>query len=279
MKDVVIVDEENLRKKIELIKKGGVSNLHIVSDFDRTLTHAFVEERHVNTSFAHIREGKYLAADYADRANALYAEYHPIEISEELSMEVKIKKMKEWWSKHLSLFIECGMNHDVIRDIIQKNKIHLRGGAKEFFDFLAQHHIPIVIFSAGIGNMIEEELHYRGLLHHNAHIISNFFEYDSHGKAKGYKSSIIHVFNKNEGQIKNSPYYEQIKHRKNVILLGDGIGDVGMLEGLSHETVLKIGFLNENIEKLKPQFQKEFDIVILGDGSLEPVNNLLKELL
>lgn len=40
---------------------------------------------------------------------------------------------------------------------------------------------------------------------------------------------------------------QELSGRSNVILLGDSIGDASMADGVSHDTVLKIGFLNDNV--------------------------------
>ena len=56
---------------------------------------------------------------------------------------------------------------------------------------------------------------------------------------------IIHTFNKNESAIHSSDYFQNIRHRENLILLGDSIGDLKMAEGAENvENSLKIGFLN-----------------------------------
>lgn len=40
---------------------------------------------------------------------------------------------------------------------------------------------------------------------------------------------------------------QELAGRSNVILVGDSIGDAGMADGVCHDTVLKIGFLNSNV--------------------------------
>jgi 5'-nucleotidase len=279
MKDEIYIrDEEELKDKIKKIKEDGISHLHVVADFDRTLTPAFIKGQKMHTGIAQIRENKYLTQDYAPRAHALFDKYHPIEISNEITLSEKKKKMLEWWTTHLKLLTKCGMNKGVINDIVENRLIKYRQGTKEFLDVLAEHRIPLLILSSGVGDLIEGSLKKEGMFHANIHIISNFFDFGYDGKAKGYKSAIIHVFNKNEGQIKSSPYYGQIKNKKNVILLGDSLGDSSMLEGLSHDTIIKIGFLNENVEKSKTTYAKEFDVLILNDGPMEYVNDLLSHI-
>src|SRR3989344_7318292 len=161
--------------------------------------------------------------------------------------------------------------------LILKRKLRPREKSLEFYVLLNELNIPLLIFSAGKGDLIEGFLKQERSLYHNIHIIANFYNFDKNGNVIGYKSSIVHTFNKNEIQLKNHPYYKEIVDRKNVMLLGDGIGDLGMTAGLSHDTVLRIGFLNENPEKLT-LFEKEFDVVILNDSSMDYVNNLIKRM-
>lgn len=278
MKDVYIQDSKTLNKKISKIQKDGREKLHVVSDFDKTLTKAFVDGNKVHTGVAQIREGHYLTEDYSPKAFALHDEYYPIETADNISREIKSKKMQEWWSRHLDLMIKCGMNKRVIEDIIQKKKIKIRENALELLDLLYEKNIPLLIFSAGVGDIIEGYLKYENKLYDNIHIISNFYKFDEHGKVTGYKSNIIHSLNKNEIQLKGTPYYDIIRERKNVILLGDSVDDLDMLQGIEHKEVIKIGFLNENIEKNLKKYKENFDVLILNDGSMEYVTSLIKKI-
>jgi len=42
MQNIIIPNQENFEQKLSQIQQGGVDNLHILADFDRTLTKAFV---------------------------------------------------------------------------------------------------------------------------------------------------------------------------------------------------------------------------------------------
>ncbi len=123
------------------------------------------------------------------------------------------------------------MNNGVVEDIIKKKRILLRKGAEDFFKELHEKNIPLLIFSAGVGGIIKGHLESKGLLYNNIHIISNFFDYDKNGRVKGYKSKIIHSFNKDELAIKGTKYFDMIKQRKNTILIGDSLGDIDMANG------------------------------------------------
>ena len=63
MENIIIVNPTDFEKKKNAIKKAGVNAFQIVSDFDRTLTVAFVDGKKSNTSFAQIREGRVLAKE------------------------------------------------------------------------------------------------------------------------------------------------------------------------------------------------------------------------
>lgn len=64
----------------------------------------------------------------------------------------------------------------------------------------------------------------------------------------GYKGDMVHIYNKNTHAVQNSDYFDNIKHRHNVILLGDSLGDLDIAEGLtSHENLLTIGYLNHHV--------------------------------
>ena len=64
----------------------------------------------------------------------------------------------------------------------------------------------------------------------------------------GFQSDLIHTFNKNKNAIKKSDYFNSIKHRHNIILLGDSLGDLTMADGAYNvKNILKIGFLNTKV--------------------------------
>jgi len=113
----------------------------------------------------------------------------------------------------------------MIKKVIKNEPIAFREGYKEFFDTLYKNNIPLIIFSAsGLGY---ESIYYTFEKIHrltdNIYIISNAFIRDETGKAIGVREPVIHSFNKDETSIKNFPIYEEIKDKKNILLLGDGI--------------------------------------------------------
>ena len=51
-----------------------------------------------------------------------------------------------------------------------------------------------------------------------------------------------------------------------------------MVNDLETHTIIKIGFLNEDVENKLEIYKTKFDVVITNDSSMEYINQLLKEL-
>lgn len=159
-----------------------------------------------------------------------------------------------------------------------------REGFEQFFDRLHQHNVPVFIFSAGLGDVLEEILHQAGIYHPNVKVVSNFMDFDDNvrragqtalsssvsasglqkctgspnslvllfllqGVLKGFKGELIHVYNKHDGALRNTEYFKQMKENCNIILMGDSMGDLSMADGVPNmENILKIGFLNDKVQ-------------------------------
>lgn len=116
--EIVVSNLKEFEKKKNIFRDKD--NLHVITDFDRTLTKSYVNRNKSSSLISFIYNGHYLSSNYSKKANKLYDYYRPIEINPKISLEEKIKKMEEWWRKHSDLLIESGMNNEVIRDIIKK---------------------------------------------------------------------------------------------------------------------------------------------------------------
>jgi cytosolic 5'-nucleotidase 3 len=278
MEQIYFRNEELLKEKIKKIKSQGLDKLHVVSDFDRTLTKCFFDGRKIPSVIALIREGGYLTEDYPKQAFALFDKYNPIEVNDSLDLEYKSAKMQEWWETHEKLLVKSGMHRKVIDDILERYPKMFREGTDSFLDFLNSHNVPLLFFSSGLGNLIEGYLNKEKRLTSNIHILSNTFNFDAEGYATGYKNKIIHILNKSETKIEDKKYEDMISQKNNVILLGDSIGDLGMVNDLETNSIIKIGFLNEDVKNKLELYKSQFDVVITDDGSMDYVNELLNEL-
>ena len=114
---------------------------------------------------------------------------------------------------------------------------------------LNKFRVPVLVFSAGSGDVIDEALRQNNLVLDNVKVISNFMNYNDEGKVIEFTGQLIHLFNKNEAAVPHSAaYYQDLSHRHNVILLGDSLTDVHMSKGVEPPgAVLTIGFLNDKV--------------------------------
>jgi 5'-nucleotidase len=281
MENIVIPDKNKLESVKAGIKIGGAEKIHVLADFDRTLTKAHDNGIFVPSLTSILRDGNYLTQDYAPRAQALFDRYHKIETDPSVPFDEKKKAMREWWKLHFNLLIESGLKYEDLEKIVDSGRIKLRDGCSEFFVFLEKHGIPLIIMSSsGAGREgISIFLKKAGKLTANIHIISNEFEWSQKGRALKVKEPIIYGMNKDETLTRDFPgAYAAVRGRENVILLGDGVSDVGMIKGFDFDHLIKIGFLNERIQENLASFKDSFDVVILNDGPMDCVNGLLGEL-
>jgi 5'-nucleotidase len=273
----------NIKKLEELkieIKKAGHKNLHILSDFDRTLTYGAIGEVKTPSIISMLRDGKHLTEGYAEKANALFEKYHPIEINLKIPLDKRRRAMQEWWETHNELLINSGLTKSDLVDIVQKGHIKFRKGVSEFIDLLYEYNIPFIILSAsGCGEAIQLFFQKIGKDYSNIFYVINRFNWDENGRAISPRGPMIHCLNKSEIILEKIPeIYRAIKNRKNVILLGDSIDDLDMIEGFNYNNLLKIGFLNFDYEKLREDYKKNFDVILEGDGDFNFVNDLIQNL-
>lgn len=278
--NIEIFDKGGLNSLLKKFKDGGSTKIHVLSDFDKTLTTAYVDGKKVSSMIAVLRNEGYLTPEYSARAQALFDKYHSIEVDPFLPMEEKKQAMVEWWTKHSDLLVESKLSKADVEKVVASGKFRLRDGVLEFLDELYAKNIPIVIMSAsGLGEeAISMYLKAHGRLYDNVHIISNALEWNNEGMVVGIRKPIVHGLNKDETLIRNFPVYEKIKDRRNVVLLGDSIGDIGMVSGFEFDNILKIGFLNEEKEMLMDVYKQNFDIVLTNDQDMSFVRKILQNI-
>lgn len=259
----------------------GYDNLHILADFDRTLTKNFVDGEEKPSLVSVLRREWILWEDYSKQAYDLFNYYHPFEISHTLSSWEKKKYMDEWWHKHMQLLVDTWIQKRDILEALSLWKVEFRDGIKIFLEFLESHNIPLVIISANAlwTDSIRTFFQIQWFSTNNIHIISNEFEWDTQWKAIWYKKPVIHVFNKDETVLRDFPdISNKISDRKNVILLWDSEGDPGMIEWFEADNLLKVWFLNKNKEELEQRYRQLYDVVICDDGNFDFINTFLENI-
>ncbi|GMS90910.1 hypothetical protein PENTCL1PPCAC_13085, partial [Pristionchus entomophagus] len=260
--------------KIAKMVAGGAEELLVVSDFDHTMSRAYDEagERCWATYgvFEHAPE----LGDLGDKLKAQLAHYLPIEFDGHMTIEEKIPHMEEWWTQSHEAIVASGVERRVLEQLVLHSNIRLRDNAALLLSHLEKARVPIVMFSAGVGDVISIFLSQQlGSVPTNMHLISNMMIYDEQNAVSGFHEPLIHTFNKNGTVITKAEehFYDQMRQRDNVILLGDSMGDLHMDVGVeNHREVdtLKIAFLNKK-DHLLPYYLDGYDIVIVDDQSMD----------
>lgn len=260
--------------------RGGAAKLQIITDFDMTLSRFSHEGRRCPTCHNVIDNCRLVSDECREKLLQLKEKYYAIEIDPHLTIEQKCPYMVEWYTKSHSLLVEQAIPKDKLKEIVAESDIMLKEGYETFFAKLHEHSIPMFIFSAGIGDVLEEVIQQAGVYHSNVKVVSNFMDFDDSGVLRGFKGELIHVFNKHDGALKNTEYFSQLKDNSNIILLGDSQGDLRMADGVANvEYILKIGYLNDRVDELLDKYMNTYDIVLVKDESLEVANSILQKIL
>ncbi|XP_066878096.1 7-methylguanosine phosphate-specific 5'-nucleotidase isoform X2 [Kogia breviceps] len=232
------------------------------------------------SSYNILDNSKIISEECRKELKALLHHYYPIEIDPHRTIKEKLPDMVEWWTKAHELLCQQKIQKFQIAQVVRESNAMLRDGYKTFFNTLSQNSVPLFIFSAGVGDILEEIMRQRKVFHPNIHIVSNYMEFDEDGFLKGFKGQLIHTYNKNSSVCENSGYFEQLQGKTNILLLGDSMGDLTMADGVPGvENILKIGFLNDKVEERRERYMDSYDIVLEKDETLDVVNGLLQHIL
>lgn len=204
-------------------------------------------------------------------------EFYPIEIDPLIPFPVKVAAMVQWWTRAHDLIISANLTKSHFTQMVMQVPVAFREGLHEFLVAVNTHSLPILVFSAGLADVIEIILKTSGFYSAHMSVVSNrmIFSESGDGECIGFSSPLIHTFNKSESAISCPIHSRKIENRPHIILLGDSIGDLQMTANISHDVQIKIGFLNHDHELLIEEYENQFDVVITNDSSLKWVTELL----
>jgi len=282
MNNLIYRNKQEFDEKLENMKLDWLSKLHILADFDNTLTKAFINGKRTPSLLSVLREKtEILWKEFATEDIKLFEKFHPIEINPNISQEEKNIEMTNWWKWSFELLIKYWFKKEDSKKVVDLWNIKFRSWILEFFKFTNKENISLVIISASwiwiepIKYFFEKN----NVLFQNIEIISNDFDWDENWKAIAYKEPIIHSFNKSETIVSNFPKInEKVKNRTNVILFWDSLWDHHMVDWFEYDNLINIWFLNYNEEELLEEYKKRYDLVITWDGSFEEINNILNSI-
>lgn len=276
--NILISNSQEFQTKLNLIISWGSQHLHIIADFDRTLTKAFVDWQPKTSLISIIQEEWYLWPEFTEKSRENFNKYHPIEIDPSIPFEEKKQAMHSRRKDQFQLILKSWLTKDIIKHVVDTEEIPFRDWYSDFFDLLKSKDIPLIIFSSS--GMWYEWIYYTlqkiDKLSDNIHIISNAFIRDENDKVIAIREPIIHSLNKDETVVSDIPVYQDIKQRKNILILWDSPWDADMANGFDYENILKIWFLNHDSPENRELFLSKFDMLILGDWPMDEINKLIQ---
>jgi HAD superfamily phosphoserine phosphatase-like hydrolase len=253
----------DVMSKLDSFALAGPESLHVVSDFDLTLTAGKQPGQNIGTWDV---MDELLPPEGVERHAVIYNSFRPIEIQGKLTAEIA----REKWSETLDLITGYHTNIDDIEAAFL-SVAQLRQGARELFDTCKASDVPTVVLSSGIRNVIQTMAEHYQI--HPTYILSNDLEFDDITRlVTGWRrDSLVHMLNKNE--MGHGELAALRRTRPNVLLLGDVPDDVRMVEG---DSVLRIRILDprkgemHDLEAAKQvSFDCGYDLVVEHD--LQPV--------
>ncbi|NXX98371.1 5NT3B nucleotidase, partial [Centropus bengalensis] len=254
---VRIRQRERVSGIIQAIKEQGMTKLQVISDFDMTLSRFGCNGRRCPTS---------------------HSELKPLLIPFD-ALKLTLLLFPRWTKAH-ELLLQQKIQKGDIAQTVRESGVMLRDGFNELFEQLHKSSVPLFIFSAGIGDVLEEIMRQANVFYSNVNVVSNYMDFDDEGVLTRFKPPLIYTYNKNSSVLQGTEYFQQLSMRTSIILLGDSMGDLTMADGVpSVENILKIGFLNDKVEEWREKYLDAYDIVLESDETLDVVNGILRYIL
>ena len=264
---MLYINEEKL-SHISLSK----DNFAILMDFDRTIT-----SKDSLGSWSVLENPKFMNENFRLESKKLVDIYYPYELDYSISNDVKAKYLNEWYYKNMDLLYEYNLTKSILLNCINDCNTKFHDGCKEFLYYMYKLNIPIIIISAGIGNVIIELLKKYDCLYSNINVFSNFIQFEN-DKMLHFSGNMIHTSNKSMSVLPLD-LKTKILSKDYVLVFGDLIEDLDMAKSIDFNKVLSFGFLEYSIKENLNFYRQAFDVVLTDGSSFFEVQKILNNIL
>ncbi|VDN09666.1 unnamed protein product [Dibothriocephalus latus] len=271
-----IKNPDAVKRKLTRIIALGKNNLQVISDFDWTMSKFYNKGDRTPSCHGIFELSPEMTPETRNQLRYLRQAYRPVEIDPTVPVTVKIPVMLEWCDLAHKVIVSSGIHKDILKTTVNECSIALRDYVGDFMTQLHRENIPLLIFSAGLGNVIELLLERFHLYFENVRVVANIMDFNDEGLLVGFKEPTIFTLNKTISTISNTAYFKKaLSKRSSIILLGDSLVDPYMADGIpgesvdSHVNILKIGFLNSKNEALLETYMDIYDIVLTDNATFK----------
>jgi 5'-nucleotidase len=126
MTKVLIPDPLHVQDSIAHFVADGKEHFHVVADFDRTLTKAFVDGKPRLSLESILEQEGYLGPEYTEKSKINFDKYYPIEQDPTIPLEEKKKAMHEWRTRQFAVMLEAGLTRNIIKKAMTSKMIIFR---------------------------------------------------------------------------------------------------------------------------------------------------------
>lgn len=261
---MVYIDDDT-KEKIKKLKSKAKS-VYFLVDFDNVIT-----DNNSSDTWCTIIENVNLKKKCIKKRQELEFKCKEIELNNTIEYEKKCELTKEVWKECLNLMRELNLDEKKIKYIVNnKSNLKVRSGAKNFLKVAYEKHIPVIIISDGIFEVIKCLLEENDCYYDNIMLVSN--------KLLDVNSDlIIHSLNKNELSIPEE-VKSKIIDRKISVLLASTTNDINMLSKSKLNDSIKVAFLDRNINENFDIFLNYFNIIFTHNSSFEQISDKLAQI-
>ena len=238
-------------KKVDTIKLTK-ENFYVLTDFDRTLT-----KGNSISGWRVLYYSELLGEDFKRKYDTIH--------------DNKNQTWKERFKAYINLLHEKNLDNEIVKEAVKRTNLQLREGAKEFLQKMHDYHIPVIIISCSLKNVIKEYLEFNHCYYDNISICSNHYGMNKE------EQDIYQVEPNNKDQVKfPEEINKEIVTKDYIVLFGDSIEDVSMVTKEKLEKTITVGFLDKKIEENLKLYQSTFDIVLTDNASFKEIEDKME---
>lgn len=260
---MIYINEDKLNK-IRLTD----NNFFVLIDFDKTISTG-----NSSDSWSILTNPNFTNPKLKEETLKLEKIYFPIEYDYSIDAQTKFSYMEEWYLRTMDLFFHYGLSEDSLKNCIKNSDIKLRDGVQNFFKFLSDLNIPIIILSAGIKNVIVELLNMYHCYYNNIYIVSNNIKFKN-GTMLKFTGKILHSSNKSIDRLPVE-LRNEVEKKDYILLFGDLIQDLNMVPNEYLYKTLSFGFLEKKVNENFHFYKSAFDVVLTDNSSFDDVQAII----